>query len=244
MPIPLVLLPGALGSLEGSDAVGDRLGADRRVVLIDYRAADRFAPLLARILAAADAPRFDLLGQSYGGWIAQCLAARHPEKVRRLVLSHSFALRPGDAWRFRLGSRLLAGFPKPLLRSLLLARAGKALAPVHALDPQLFERQLARLRAQLDSGLLLDILQAQQICMRESLEGQTAALDLPGGLPILIIESDNDPLLRASARRALRRRFPDALVHSFTSAGHVSALVEAERYARLVNAFLDASPPD
>lgn len=238
--IPLVLLPGALGSLEGSSAAADRLRARRPVVTIDYAPDDRFAPLLARIVAAADAPRFDLLGQSYGGWIAQCLAARHPERVRRLILSHSFVLRPGDAWCFRLAPRLLAGFPKRLLRSLLLARVGKALAPVQARDPHLFERQLAELRSQLDSGRILAILQAQQVCMGESLEGQAAALDLPAGLPVLIIESDDDPLLRASARKALRDRFPDAIVHSFAAAGHVSALVEAERYAALVNAFLDA----
>lgn len=243
MAIPLVLLPGALGSLEGSDAVGGRLGENRRVVSIDYIAADRFEPLLARILVAAAAPRFDLLGQSYGGWIAQCLAARHPESVRRLVLTHSFALEPRHAWRFRLGHRLLAGFPKGLLKPLLLARVRKALAPVRARNPALFGRQLAALRRELESGRLFDILLAQQICMAESLDGPAAALAPPVGLPVLIIESDDDPLLSASERRALRDKFSNSAVHCFAGAGHVSALVETERFAALVNGFLDAPDP-
>jgi 3-oxoadipate enol-lactonase len=243
MAIPLVLLPGALGFLEGSDAVGDRLGEDRRVVAIEYAAADRFEPLLARILAAAAAPRFDLLGMSYGGWIAQCVAARHPESVRRLVLAHSFALEPRHAWRFRLGQRLLAGFPKGLLRPLLLARVRRALAPVRARDPALFGRQLAALRRELESGRLFDILLAQQICMAESLDSPAAAPAPPAGLPVLIVDSDDDPLLPASERKGLRDKFPNAAAHCFVGAGHVSALVETERFAALVNGFLDAPDP-
>lgn len=240
MAVPLVLLPGALGSLEGSEAAANGLGARRPVVVIDYRAGDRFEPLLARILAAAGAPRFDLLGQSYGGWIAQCLAARHPECVRRLVLSHSFALEPRHGWRFRLGHRLLARFPMALLKPLLLARVRGALAPVRARDPGLFDRQLAALRRGVDSGALLGVLSAQQTCLAESLEGPQAGLAPTADLPVLIVESANDPLLPARARSALKARFPDAAVHCFERAGHVSALVEPERFTALVNAFLDA----
>ena len=240
MAVPLVLLPGALGSLEGSEAAASGLGARRPVIVIDYRAADCLEPLLARILAAAGVPRFDLLGQSYGGWIAQCLAARHPDRVRRLVLSHSFALEPRQGWRFRLGHRLLAGFPKALLKPLLLARVRRALAPVRAHDPDLFDRQLAELRRQLESGGLFGILRAQQICLGESLGGPRAGLAPPAHLPVLIIESGNDPLLPARTRRALRARFPHAAVHCFERAGHVSALVEPQRFTAIVNAFLDA----
>ena len=213
MAVPLVLLPGALGSLEGSEAAASGLGARRPVVVIDYEAGDRFEPLLARILAAAGAPRFDLLGQSYGGWIAQCLAARHPERVRRLVLSHSFALEPGQSWRFRLGRRLLAGFPKALLKPLLLARVRGALAPVRARDPGLFDRQLAELRRQLELGGCSASCSAQQICLAESLEGPRQGSRPAAGLPVLIIESGNDPLLRRRATATLagalsRRRRP------------------------------------
>lgn len=243
MPVPLLLLPGALGRLEGSGIVSERLGEDRPVVTIDYRSDDRFEPLLRRILAAADqagAERFDLLGQSYGGWIAQCVAARHPERVRRLVLSHTFTLERRHARRFRFGPWLLERFPRRLLRPLLTGRVRKALAPVRQLDPALAERQLAAVAAQFDAGTLLPALAAQQHCMRESLEGE----EVPrtgACLPVLIIESANDPLIAPSARSALRKRFPQATVHRFTDAGHVSAVVQAERYAALVKDFLDST---
>jgi pimeloyl-ACP methyl ester carboxylesterase len=38
------------------------------------------------LMDALDLPRFDLVGSCVGGWIAAEIAARHPEKIRRLVL--------------------------------------------------------------------------------------------------------------------------------------------------------------
>lgn len=235
--VPLLFLPGALDGLEGSDSAAERLGLSRRLIRIAWRPADRFEGLIERILSAADeagAGRFDLLGQSYGGWIAQCLALLHPGRSRRMVLSHSFALRPGDRWRFGLASALLERMPLPLIRPLLLKRVRHALAPLRKVDPALVERHLAALRRDLARPGFRETLVAQQRCMAESaaLQGGVAA-------PVLIIESDNDPLIGAAARATLRARHPDAAVHRFADAGHISALVETDAYLATVEAFLD-----
>jgi len=241
--VPLVFLPGALDGLEGSGAVAERLGAERRLIPIAYRPDDRFEGLMARILRAADeagATRFDLLGQSYGGWIAQCLARLRPGRVRRMVLSHSFTLRPGDRWRLRLGSRMLERLPPALMRPLLLKRVRGALAPLRKADPALLERQLATLGRDIARPAFRAKLAAQQRCMAESL-GLPGIAEAPGarGPPVLIIESDNDPLIGAGARKALRTRYPDAALHRFADAGHISAMVETDAYLAAVMAFLD-----
>jgi pimeloyl-ACP methyl ester carboxylesterase len=240
---PLVFLPGALDGLEGADAVPQRLGADRPLVRVAYRPDDTLARLHDRILANASeagATRFDLLGQSYGGWVAQCLARLEPERVRRMVLSHSFALRAGDGWKFRLAGTLLKRMPLPLLRPLLLARARSALAPLRKADPLLVERQLAALSREIGRATFRESLVAQQYCMRESL-ALAAVTAPPGGAgpPVLIIESDNDTLIGARQREALRARHPTAAVHRFAAAGHVSAMVETEACLEVVGAFLD-----
>ena len=98
---PLVFLPGALDGLEGSDAVAERLGAERPLIRIAYRPDDTFDRLMARILRAADEP-FDLLGQSYGGWIAQCMARLQPERTRRIGCRTASPC-GGGSWRFKLG---------------------------------------------------------------------------------------------------------------------------------------------
>ncbi|HWT12838.1 MAG TPA: alpha/beta hydrolase [Allosphingosinicella sp.] len=240
--VPLIVLPGALGALEGGDPA-EALGPHRAVRTIDYRGDDSFAALAARIAAAADeegAARFDLLGQSYGGWIAQCVARERPERVRRLVLSHSFALEPRHRRRFRLGRALLSGLPRRLARPLLLKRARAALAPVAARDPALHRRLLETLAERMLEPAFWDVLAAQQACLAQSLEPAVAALPPIGPeLPVLIIESDDDPLIAARDRAALRRRVPHAEVRRFERCGHVSALAEPEAFAAAVAAFLD-----
>jgi pimeloyl-ACP methyl ester carboxylesterase len=52
---------------------------------------------LAAVIDAADVERCDLLGISHGGAIAMAYAARHPARVRKLVLVNSFAA----GWRVR-----------------------------------------------------------------------------------------------------------------------------------------------
>lgn len=133
----LVLLPGAL--LEPSpDLVGRLGGSHRRVIALTYPDATRLTDLVDAIaarLAAAGVRRADVLGSSYGGWVAQCLVRRHPERVRHLILIHTFALRPSDAWRFRLGLALWRVIPGPLLRRLMTLRVQRMLRPLRNAVP-------------------------------------------------------------------------------------------------------------
>src|SRR5688500_16520157 len=166
-PGPLILLPGALGQFEGSEAAAEQLGRRRPVIAVSYREDDDLEALLGRIEAAAAAAGpgpVDLLGQSYGGWIAQCFARRRPERVRRLVLSHSFTLSPRGAWRFRIGRSLLRRLPGPIARALLMKRIRLALRPVAAADPDLYRAQLAAIERLAASRSFRLGLAAQQQC--------------------------------------------------------------------------------
>lgn len=240
-PSLLIVLPGALGALEGA-GWDDRLGRQRRVVTVPYTADDRLEELIGRVLALADAEgaaRFDLLGQSYGGWIGQCVARAAPERVRRLILSHSFALEPRHAWRFRLGRRLLRLLPRALATSLLKKRAARALAPVAARDPARHARLLASLAVQAQAPDFWDGLLAQQRCLRQSLEPPFASRPpVRADVPVLIVEGTDDPLLGERDRAALRARFPKARLVRFSGAGHVSPLAEPEAFRAAVEAFL------
>lgn len=236
--VPLIFLPGALGAFEGADAAVQRLGRNRPVALIEYGPDDTLPKLMAKVAAAAGgAERFDLIGQSYGGWIAQCVARAQAGRVRRLVLSHSFMLEPRHAGRFRFGAWLLRALPRRLVAALLMKRVASALAPVKRRDPARYERLMAALRERAGSEDFLAGLAAQQVCMRQSLEG--GAGPLSADLPVLIIESANDPLLREKDRARLRALYPQARVQRFAEAGHVSALIEPDAYAAAVSGFLE-----
>ncbi|MEJ5928622.1 3-oxoadipate enol-lactonase [Corynebacterium sp. H128] len=92
---PLVLL----GSLGSSIKMWlhqlDYFSASRRVIAVDLRGHGKsdvvpgsttIDELAADVLAAVDAPEFDLVGLSLGGGIAQHIALAHADHVRRLVL--------------------------------------------------------------------------------------------------------------------------------------------------------------
>jgi pimeloyl-ACP methyl ester carboxylesterase len=58
---------------------------------------------------------------------------------------------------------------------------------------------------------------------------------------ILIIESDDDPAVRAPERAHLRAMYPSGEVRTFRGTGHVTALVQPGEFVSAVNDFLTAT---
>lgn len=240
-PKALVLLPGAL--LEPSRELIDRLGGShRRVIALTYPDATRMTDLVDAIaarLADTGVHRADVLGSSYGGWVAQCLIRRHPHLVRHLILVHTFAIRSSDAWRFRLGIRLWRVIPGALFRRLLTLRIRRMLRPVKDALPAEYNRVTALLSDAIRSPATADALLHQNECMLESCSSFAVA---PDDLArhdgnVLIIESDDDPAIRTAERAHLRAMYPGAEVRTFRT-GHVTAVAAPEAFADAVNAFL------
>jgi pimeloyl-ACP methyl ester carboxylesterase len=95
---PLVLLQHFTGHMDSWDpAVVNALANDRPIVVFDNAGVgqssgstpDNVAQMAedaARFMSALEFPKADLLGFSLGGCVAQQLAARYPDRVRKLVL--------------------------------------------------------------------------------------------------------------------------------------------------------------
>lgn len=239
----LVLLPGAL--VEPSPDLLQRLGAARRVLALSYPDASRMTDLtdaIAAQLGAAGIQRADVLGSSYGGRVAQCLARRHPRLVRHLVLVHTFALRAADAWRFRLGLKLYRAIPGALLQRLLSLRVRRLPGVLREAAPAEYRRLEATLGSALRSPATIAALRSQNECMLESCTSFAAtAADLSQRHRVLIVESDDDPAIRAADRARLRASLPGAVVKTFHGTGHVTALAAPEAFVAAVDAFLGAA---
>ena len=103
---PLLIAHGGPGLHHGLYRTLDPLGATRRLVYWDHRGHGRSGPLpegaVGMELFADDAVRladhlgldsFAVFGHSFGGWVAQEIALRYPERVSALVLA---ATTPGQ----------------------------------------------------------------------------------------------------------------------------------------------------
>lgn len=141
--VPVVLVHGLAGSsLTEWYQVAPKLAVDRHVIMVDHRGHGLSAPgdlrfevgddadVIAAVLDYSGVTRFDLVGYSMGGAIAQSLVRRHPGRVRRLVLIASFSTHT-FAWRWlrRIGAILtrawerVMGIGTPEIRSgYLIAR--------------------------------------------------------------------------------------------------------------------------
>ncbi|MBO0713099.1 MAG: alpha/beta hydrolase [Acetobacteraceae bacterium] len=85
MKARLVLLPGLLAD-DWSWAHQIRYLADQaEVTVVDLRPYSSRDEMVDRVLAAGPGP-FSLAGHSMGGWVAQAVAARVPERLTRLAL--------------------------------------------------------------------------------------------------------------------------------------------------------------
>jgi len=223
---PVLWLPGAQGTAESWCrqllAYGDR----RTMVAIHYPADDA-APVLAEgVVAVANAlglERFDLVGSSLGGYLAQWVAVRHPQRLNRVVLGNTFF------------------DPTPTQSpEKLAALEGHSAAEIHA-------EALGRLQA-LPEGefkaLQLELVgrcQAPELLRARMLAVQRATPLPPLGLPdaqLLIVECDNDPLIPPPMRAALRAAYPGAQSVVIEGGGHYPFLLRAEAYERAVAGFL------
>jgi pimeloyl-ACP methyl ester carboxylesterase len=239
---PLLLVNGIGGTLEMCTPLRAELSG-RRVIAFDMpgtgmspplRAPMRMrglAALIAELVVRLGHECVDVLGYSFGGVVAQELARRHPERIRRLALCAT-----------------LPGWPSvpsdPIALWLMLtparyydARLAKVMVPRiaggrTARDAEALRRDLERRRLHPPSlrGYLHQIY---------AVTGWTSHPWLPRlGMPTLIVQGDADPLVATINARWLAWRIPHAELHIVPGAGHLMLFDEPERVAPAIEAFL------
>jgi pimeloyl-ACP methyl ester carboxylesterase len=174
--------------------VMERLGGTRRLIAPDLRGfgwtdvppgpiePDVFVEDLIALLDALRLERIDVAGHDWGGFTSLLLAARHPERVRKVVafstphpwveITPRLAL---ESWRAWYAAALAAGVPAPKLAAWFLHREG--------VDPTPY---VARLRADATTRLYRSYLRmVRNVVQGRAREPRTA---VPSRL--LIGESD------------------------------------------------------
>ena len=190
------------------------------------------ARVVTEMLDVLGLGRVDVLGYSFGGGLAQELAYRAPERVRRLVLC---ATAPG-----------LGGSPPRPMAALMLA------SPARYYHPRLLELSVAHIaggRTAREPGAL-DGQAAERLLHPPSPIGYAYQLYAVAGwssLPwlhrvrhrTLVVSGEDDPAVPVRNGRMLAGRLPDARLHVVPGGGHLFLLDEPENAAPVIRAFLD-----
>ncbi len=234
---PVLWLTGALGVGEFAFPQILALGADFRVLAPDYppvRTLDRMADGLVAILDVEGVAGTHVVSGSFGGMVAQHLVRRHPQRVRSLVLSHTAAPEPARS-RVAMVRALvwtLAVWPEWLLRALFRRRLRGSVAVADPFWVRYFDSTVAGLSK-------ADMLSRVRLAAAFAAQTGYAACDLerwPGR--VLILDADDDRLMPAATRTALRALYPRAEVHTFSGTGHSAAILHPDGYAEVIRRFL------
>ncbi len=207
-----------------------------RVLAPTYPDAQNLFDLTERILSALDAlevTRFAVVGSSLGGYLAQYLVKRVPDRILAAVFANTFP--PTEAIERK-------NRPLVLLARLLPERVVQAA----------FVRHIERVIVPAGDGdpfLRYYLMQNARRLKKKSLLARWRALisrfpPPEPEMPHLLVEATNDPLIPESLRAALRATYPKAKRFVFEGGGHFPYLNRPQAYNAMLRDFLSSSGMD
>ncbi|PRX99281.1 alpha/beta fold hydrolase [Paraburkholderia sp. BL25I1N1] len=228
--IPLMLLNHWGAVLDNFDPrIVDGLARKHRVIAIDYRgigssggiapvSVDEMAQDTIALIRAMGFDKVDLLGFSLGGFVAQDVALKAPDLVRRLILTGTGPAggqgidRVGaTSWPLMLKGLVTMRDPKTYLFFTATTNGRQAAS---AFLKRLKERKAGRDRGPTPRALLRQLKAIKAW-------GQQAAQDLTRlRMPVLIANGDNDIMVPTALSSDMARRIPHAQLVIYQDAGH------------------------
>jgi pimeloyl-ACP methyl ester carboxylesterase len=241
---PLVLIMGLSGTMDAwPPSFVDALAAKRRVIVFDNEGIRRTtagpAPLTisrmadgtASLMRALRLKRADVLGWSMGGMVAQSLARRHPQRVRRLVFC---ATAPGDG---------NATFPNPdVLGDLTDSAAGGVFTRLFPTSTKAAERYIQQIVSYRNASPAApaEVTQAQFGASAVWLSGGDPSGHRLGRLrvPTLVGAGGLDRVLPTPNQRYLAGRLPRGRLRLYEDSGHGFLFQHQRDFVRAVERFL------
>ncbi len=233
-PKTIVFLHGMAGGYDFWWQQMNAFSRKYRVISLTYPPVDNLPGLGKGVVAILDKENVGqaiVVGSSLGGYLAQYLLATYPQRVEKAVLGNTFP--KNDLYEEQNGGRvgLASWLPAWAVMSALRQNLFKQVLPASENNPLAKAQLLENTYGRMSKAQFL----ARYHCVIDKFE--PVAGD-ESTIPLLIIESDNDPLVAADLRTKLKQYYTAASVHTFHGKGHFPYLNAKDEYNAVLGDFL------
>lgn len=183
-----------------------------------------------KILDLEGVEKANIVGSSLGGYLAQYLMSTHPERVKRAVFANTFPPNDIIAEKNRSLGAILPYLPAWFVMQKLRKSFYEKIYPASGHD----ELTLAYMLEQSYGRMGKAHLKSRFSCVVDAfVPVEPTAL----GIPVAIIEADNDPLVEKTLRERLKAVYPSATVYTLHNTGHFPYLNMPEQYTGILAGF-------
>ena len=244
----LLLLAGGMGKGEVFFLHVMEFERNYKVIVPTFPIVNSISELVAGIVSIMqkeEIDRYSVLGQSFGGILAQELISKYPDRVNKAILSNTttsssaihHTIIKENSNKIKKLIRMGRIIPLPILKLLFTKKVYKLLDVMDNEERTFWQayfteliyaktkvEEIATYRSMLDFA-------DNYSYTRESFKNWKGSM--------LIFESDTDRSFDNIQKEAVRELFPEAQTYEFKDTGHLSLLVAREEYICKVKDFLE-----
>lgn len=224
----LLLLPGTLGRADIFWQQIEKLAGRARILSVTYPTNHNLAKWAQDVITLLDDQKIKqtvVMGSSLGGYLAQYIASKYPERVSELIAANTLSSVVGINERPPYSADI-ANVPIKLLRAGFLA----AMQARQRDEPE-YQSLLKMLMAEVNGRIPARHLKARLMALKY-------APPLPeiniGSERITVIESQDDPLIPPPVREAVRAKLNPSITYRFKEGEHFPYVVRPEAYTSIL----------
>jgi maspardin len=205
---------------------------DYRVISVTYPAVNSLEEMeqgVMAILEAEEVDHFYMVGSSLGGYFAQYLVTHHPHTIWGAVFANTFPPNDIIAENNRTIGTLLPYLPEWLVLNVLSGSMRESVYPASDYSELVLAFGLEQTYGRMSKAQVL----GRYRCVVEPFDAPDMAVL---GIPVMIIEADNDPLVEKTLRKQLKETYPTAEVITLSN-GHFPYLSMPQEYTSYLETF-------